>query len=76
MRENDRFFETMIAEMDKTYVHTWSWLDTALGDGNLIAFSSGYGDGLYATYAGFDADGEVSAVVTDFGIAPPDNNVA
>jgi len=30
------------------------------GDGNLIAFSTGCGAGLYASYAGRDADGEVS----------------
>lgn len=76
MNDDYSFYETMIAEMDKTYVHTWSWLDMRFGDGNLIAFSSGYGDGLYATYVGFDTDGEVSVIVTDFGVAPPDNNVA
>jgi hypothetical protein len=70
MREDDGFYETMIAEMQKTYRHTWSWLDMRFGDANLVAFSSGYGDGIYATYAGFDADGEVPIVVTDFGVVP------
>jgi hypothetical protein len=68
MSQDNIFFETLIAEMDKTYQHTWSWLDMKFGESNLIAFSSGYGDGVYATYAGFDADGEVSVVVTDFSI--------
>jgi hypothetical protein len=40
------------------------------GEGNLIAFSSGYGDGAYATYAGYNANGELCAVVTDFGVVP------
>ena len=70
MREEDTFFETMIAEMEKTYRPTWSWLDMRFGDANLVAFSSGFGDGVYATYAGFDADGEVSVVVTDFSVIP------
>ncbi len=70
MRAQSDFYEVMIAEMDKTYRHTWSWLDLKFGDGNLIAFSSGYGDGMYATYAGFDAEGEVPVVVTDFGVVP------
>lgn len=70
MGEEDDFYETMIAEMDRTYRHTWSWLDMRIGDANLIAFSSGYGDGMYATYAGFDASGNVSVVVTDFGVLP------
>lgn len=71
MKKNPDFYETLIVEFDKTYVHTWSWTNYALGDGqqNLVAFSSGYGDGVYASYAGFDSDGEVSIVVTDFGVA-------
>ena len=76
MREQDTFYETMIAEMDKTYRHTWSWLDMSFGDGNLFAFSSGYGDGMYATYAGFDPAGEVSVVVTDFSVVPIDEHPA
>jgi hypothetical protein len=70
MDEQQDFYETLTAEMDKTYKHTWSWLDTKLGEGNLVAFSSGYGDGVYATYAGRDSDGQVSVVVTDFGVLP------
>ena len=70
MREQDTFYETLIAEMDKTYRNTWSWLDMKFGGGNLIAFSSGYGDGMYGTYAGRDQNGNMSAVVTDFAIIP------
>jgi hypothetical protein len=70
-RQND-FFETMIAEMEKTYTPTWSWLDMSFGEGNLLAFSSGYGDGVYATYVGYEAGGEICIVVTDFGVVPSD----
>jgi hypothetical protein len=56
--------------MERTYVHTWSWLDMPFGKGNLLAFSSGLGDGAYATYVGFDADSEISVVVTDFSVVP------
>ena len=69
-KEND-FFETMIAEMQKTYQDTWSWLDMKFGRTNLVAFSSGYGDGVYATYAGLDADRRTAVVVTDFGVVDP-----
>ena len=72
MNDDSNFYETMIAEMDKTYRHTWSWLNMRFGDGNLIAFSSGEGDGLYATYAGLDAQGEVAVVVTDFMVIDED----
>ena len=35
---------------------------------NLATFSTGYGDGCYATYIGFDNRGEVCQLLTDFGI--------
>jgi hypothetical protein len=35
---------------------------------NLAAFSTGYGDGCYATYIGFDKEGNVCRLLTDFGI--------
>jgi hypothetical protein len=72
MKEEPEFSHTMIAEMEKTYRHTWSWLNIKFADGNVIAFSSGFGDGLYATYAGFDSHGEVAVVVTDFMVVPFD----
>jgi hypothetical protein len=69
-RQRPDFFDTMEAEMQKSHRHTCSWLDMKFGQGNLIAFSSGYGDGVYATFAGRDSDGEVSVVVTDFAVVP------
>jgi hypothetical protein len=55
------------AEMEKTYVHTRSWLNLELDLGlNLVAFSSGVGDGVYASYVGFADDGDITVVVTDF----------
>lgn len=60
------FNDILIRELDKTYRHAWSWANVKLGDANIVAFSSGDGDGFYATYAGYDDAGEVSAVVTDF----------
>src|SRR5262245_13522489 len=68
MRKDETIFERLMAEMQKTYIHTWSWLNVKVGDGNLIAFSSGFGDGVYANYVGIDDDGEASVVVTDFGV--------
>lgn len=70
MSETQDYFEVLIEEMQKTYVHTWDWLNKNFGDGNLIAFSSGGGDGVYATYAGRDSNGQLSAIVTDFDVVP------
>jgi len=35
---------------------------------NLATFSTGYGDGCYATYIGFDIEGKVCQLLTDFEI--------
>lgn len=45
----------------KGYIHDF--------DGrNLATFSTGYGDGCYATYIGFDKQGKVCQILTDFGL--------
>jgi hypothetical protein len=73
MGADSKFFKTMMAEMDKTYRHTWSWLNMKFADANLIAFSSGLGDGVYATYAGKDSSGSITLVVTDFFVVIPED---
>jgi len=35
---------------------------------NLAVFTTGYGDGCYATYIGYDKEGNVCRLLTDFGI--------
>ena len=35
---------------------------------NLATFSTGFGDGCYATYIGFDKNGKVCQLLTDFGL--------
>src|SRR5262249_16612407 len=35
---------------------------------NIVAFSSGYGDGAYVSYWGIDASGQLCCLVTDFGV--------
>lgn len=41
-------------------------LDLPLGEANAIMFGSGWGDGFYTSWFGYDADGNVVALVTDF----------
>lgn len=41
-------------------------LDLPFGDANAIMFSSGWGDGFYASWFGYDAKSNVAALVTDF----------
>jgi hypothetical protein len=41
-------------------------LDQPLGEANAIMFGSGWGDGFYASWFGYDAEGNLAALVTDF----------
>ena len=54
-------------EMDKNYRNDWRFTMHSFGPYNLAAFSSGFGDGYYATYIGFDAAGKPCRLLTDFG---------
>jgi hypothetical protein len=65
----------LVEAMEKTYVHTWSWLDVVLDPAtgaNVVAFSSGWGDGSYPSFWGFDETGAVACLVTDFGLFWPE----
>jgi hypothetical protein len=42
------------------------YLDVPVGPCNVIMFTSGWGDGFYASYFGYDAEGQVASLLTDF----------
>ena len=63
-----KFVDDCGDEMQKSYRHTRSWAVAEGESGSIAAFSSGYGDGSYASYFGLDAAGAAAALVTDFGI--------
>jgi hypothetical protein len=63
----DDLVETLIdARRDPVPGATIS-LDDATGI-NFAAFSAGFGDGSYPSYWGYDVDGNVVCLVTDFGL--------
>ncbi|HYE15685.1 MAG TPA: DUF4241 domain-containing protein [Pyrinomonadaceae bacterium] len=68
---DEEFFDRVGDLLDETYVDTWSWasveFDPATGL-NMIVFSTGMGDGLYASYLGRDDSGAVMSLVTDFAL--------
>lgn len=66
MDKNENLFEEIIEEMDKTYVHTRSWCIYAINEENVAMFSSGYGDGGYQSYIGYDEKGNICRLLTDF----------
>ncbi len=69
-QEGEAFDDQLFAELDKTYQHTRSWYLLPTDAGNVAFFSSGYGDGAYPSYFGYDANGKLVAVVTDFLLVP------
>ena len=61
--------------MEATSVSAWAWASLSLEPdtaANLIAFTSGEGDGGYGTYVGYDADGAVTGFITDFALLGED----
>jgi len=66
--EKDDNYLVLIDEMEKTYKDTWSWLLWERNGFNVAMFSSGWGDGLYASYIGYDVDNNICRLVTDFGL--------
>jgi hypothetical protein len=71
---NPNSFNDVIKAMEKTYQPTWSWGNIILNPAsglNQIAFSSGFGDGGYDTFVGYDSADKIACIVTDFGIINP-----
>lgn len=52
----------------ENYRHTRDWAELRVDGiaGNMVVFSTGYGDGRYPTYVGLDNEGIVACLVTDF----------
>ncbi len=70
-RLDDAFMDELTAQMDSVYVHTRSWAVVPVPgtDGlNVVAFSSGFGDGAYGSYWGYDDAGTIACLLTDFGV--------
>lgn len=67
-QDNDfNLYDEIEEEFDANYVPTHQSLVKEFeGIGSVALFSSGYGDGVYPSFWGFDADGEVVCLVTDF----------
>lgn len=69
--QDENYVQGLMEKMSKTYVDTWDWVDECL-DGetgaNVITFKSGWGDGCYASYFGYDEDGNITNLITDFAV--------
>lgn len=58
----------LFKEMDKHRHDNWRYTMYNFGEFNLAAFTTGFGDGRYATYIGFDANGKPCRLTADFGL--------
>jgi hypothetical protein len=61
--------------LHETYRHTWSWANVEIEpDANVVAFSTGLGDGFYAVWWGLDGDGQVVCALVDLGVLDASND--
>lgn len=63
---NDSFGDDLLAQLEATDYITATVIAPGGSRANLIAFSSGWGDGGYASFFGYDARDSVVCLVTDF----------
>jgi hypothetical protein len=72
----ERFCDKVIAEMEKHSLgqhSSASWANMRISESsevNVVTFSSGWGDGGYASFWGYDATGKLTSLVTDFALFP------
>ena len=60
--------DSIYREMDKHNHHFWRYNIHEFNGHNLAMFTTGFGDGLYATYIGFDSSGKPCRLLTDMNI--------
>ena len=66
--KDEELFSTIPDRLEQSYQDTRSWLMWEGQNSNGALFSTGYGDGLYGSYIGYDAKGMICRLVTDFGL--------
>ncbi|VXD15095.1 conserved hypothetical protein [Planktothrix serta PCC 8927] len=68
-QEFEDYYDRLDQALDQTYIDTWDWANFCLDEStglNIIAFHSGWGEGCYPAYWGYDQQGNLVCLVTDF----------
>ena len=66
VKKDDNYWEQIedeMAERDEKACGAMIW---SLDEANMAVFPSGYGDGKYSSYVGYDEEGKICRLVTDF----------
>lgn len=73
---DDYIFKPLDDALEESYVPTYSVANILLPDNtqNVVAFSSGFGDGTYPSFWGFDKNGELCSLITDFLVIDDDDD--
>jgi hypothetical protein len=67
--------DPLLARLEETYRHTWSWANVEMAPGdNVVAFSTGWGDGFYAVWWGLDGGGDVMCLLVDMDVLDAGND--
>jgi hypothetical protein len=68
---DEQFAEQLIDQMESNATSSWDSANLPLdaeSGANVVLYASGWGDGIYASYWGYAADGALACLVTDFGV--------
>lgn len=68
LAESEDNFEQISNAFYETFKPTWCSLIWEKNETNVALFSSGWGDGFYASYIGYDEDSNICRLVTDFSV--------
>jgi Protein of unknown function (DUF4241) len=69
-RNKDEYFweKAFNGELTKHDHLSWQYALFNFQDHNVATFTTGWGDGHYATYVGYDKEGKICRLLTDFGL--------
>ena len=68
--ELQKLYDSINQELTEHEKTTFTWALYPFSDGNIAAFSSGYGDGAYPVYIGYTADNKICRLLVDFQVVP------
>lgn len=65
-KDDDLWSDVFAGKIVNTYRNTWEHILYNFNGHNLAAFSTGWGDGYFGTYIGYDDKGQICRLLTDF----------